>query len=160
ESFIYPSGLLTLKTLSLKDVHGPRALGRAKVSTYTKHYYIGDQRVASVLGTTENLGALCGDIFANINDLNTQAMMQLMDNKTEAARQALDQHSAAFDQVLPLPQPLLYNGTMPSCKRYHTPDNYRAYWFHPDHLGSSSYISNLSGTISQHLEYFPFGETL
>src|SRR5699024_7973029 len=62
--------------------------------------------------------------------------------------------------VLSLPQPLLYNGTMPSCKRYHTPDNYQAYWFHPDHLGSSSYISNISGTISQHLEYFPFGETL
>src|SRR5699024_10971400 len=31
---------------------------------------------------------------------------------------------------------------------------------HPDHLGSSSYITNTTGEISQHMEYLPFGETL
>ena len=34
------------------------------------------------------------------------------------------------------------------------------FYFHPDHLGSSSYITNLAGTVSQHMEYLPFGETL
>lgn len=34
------------------------------------------------------------------------------------------------------------------------------YFFHPDHLGSSSYITNLVGTVSQHIEYLPFGELL
>ncbi|WP_201309329.1 RHS repeat-associated core domain-containing protein, partial [Flavobacterium sp. MK4S-17] len=34
------------------------------------------------------------------------------------------------------------------------------YYYHPDHLGSSSYISNAEGTVSQHMEYLPFGETL
>ena len=29
---------------------------------------------------------------------------------------------------------------------------------HPDHLGSSSYITNLDGEVSQHIEYVPFGE--
>src|SRR5690606_15559059 len=29
-----------------------------------------------------------------------------------------------------------------------------------DHLGSSSYISNAAGTVSQHMEYLPFGELL
>ena len=33
------------------------------------------------------------------------------------------------------------------------------YYYHPDHLGSSSYITDLDGDIFQHLEYFPFGET-
>ncbi len=33
------------------------------------------------------------------------------------------------------------------------------YYFHPDHLGSSSYVTDLDGEIFQHLEYFPFGET-
>ena len=28
----------------------------------------------------------------------------------------------------------------------------------PDHLGSSSYITNLDGEVSQHIEYVPFGE--
>jgi len=33
------------------------------------------------------------------------------------------------------------------------------YYYHPDHLGSSSFISDASGLATQHLEYFPFGET-
>lgn len=32
------------------------------------------------------------------------------------------------------------------------------YWFHPDHLGSSSYISGLDGEVTQNIEYFPSGE--
>ncbi|WOI21617.1 T6SS effector amidase Tae4 family protein [Nonlabens ulvanivorans] len=35
-----------------------------------------------------------------------------------------------------------------------------AYWYHPDHLGSSSYITNMNGVVTQHMEYLPFGETL
>jgi len=37
---------------------------------------------------------------------------------------------------------------------------YAPFWYHPDHLGSSSYITNLAGEINQHLEYLPFGELL
>ncbi|OYQ49651.1 hypothetical protein, partial [Flavobacterium aurantiibacter] len=29
------------------------------------------------------------------------------------------------------------------------------YYFHPDHLGSSTYISNQTGQVSQHAEYLP-----
>jgi len=38
------------------------------------------------------------------------------------------------------------------------PVNALTYYFHPDHLGNSSYISDASGEVSQHIEYFPFGE--
>ena len=34
------------------------------------------------------------------------------------------------------------------------------FYFHPDHLGSSSYITNLDGNVTQHMEYLPFGEIL
>src|SRR5690606_10840651 len=37
---------------------------------------------------------------------------------------------------------------------------YAPFWYHPDHLGSSSYITNLAGEINQHIEYLPFGELL
>jgi len=30
---------------------------------------------------------------------------------------------------------------------------------HPDHLGSSSNITDISGEVYQHMEYFPFSET-
>ncbi|MFV0291644.1 MAG: RHS repeat domain-containing protein, partial [Mangrovibacterium sp.] len=32
------------------------------------------------------------------------------------------------------------------------------YYYHSDHLGSSSYITNLDGEVVQYIEYVPFGE--
>jgi hypothetical protein len=32
------------------------------------------------------------------------------------------------------------------------------YFFHTNHLGSSSYITNLEGKVTQHIEYFASGE--
>ena len=34
------------------------------------------------------------------------------------------------------------------------------FYYHPDHLGSSSYITNLDGEVVQYIEYVPFGEVL
>lgn len=33
------------------------------------------------------------------------------------------------------------------------------YYYHPDHLGSSSFVTDHKGKLEEHLEYFPFGET-
>ena len=33
------------------------------------------------------------------------------------------------------------------------------YWYHPDHLGSSSFVTGLDGEVNQNVEYFPSGET-
>jgi RHS repeat-associated protein len=33
------------------------------------------------------------------------------------------------------------------------------YYYHPDHLGSASWITDSSGKAIQHLQYLPFGET-
>ena len=43
---------------------------------------------------------------------------------------------------------------------FHDKDNYEKmqFFYHPDHLGSSSYITNLDGEVAQHIEYVPFGE--
>jgi RHS repeat-associated core domain len=40
-----------------------------------------------------------------------------------------------------------------------TPVEKDLFFFHPDHLGSSNYITDTNGKIFEHLEYFPFGET-
>src|SRR5262249_3628684 len=32
------------------------------------------------------------------------------------------------------------------------------FFYHPDHLGSTSYVTDETGEVYQHLEYFPFGE--
>ena len=43
---------------------------------------------------------------------------------------------------------------------FQDPDAYEKlqFYYHPDHLGSSSYITNLDGEVVQHIEYVPFGE--
>ena len=33
------------------------------------------------------------------------------------------------------------------------------YYYHPDHLGSSAFITDANGEVTQHIEYFAFGET-
>ena len=32
------------------------------------------------------------------------------------------------------------------------------YFYHSDHLGSTSYVTDANGEVSQHVEYVPFGE--
>ncbi len=38
------------------------------------------------------------------------------------------------------------------------PQNYFVFFYHPDHLGSTGYMSDGSGVLSEHIEYIPFGE--
>lgn len=34
------------------------------------------------------------------------------------------------------------------------------YWYHPDYLGNTEYVSDIGGFVYQHFYYFPFGEAL
>jgi len=36
---------------------------------------------------------------------------------------------------------------------------HQQYFYHPDHLGSSSFVTDAEGQVYEHMEYFPFGET-
>jgi RHS repeat-associated protein len=37
-------------------------------------------------------------------------------------------------------------------------DNF-LYFYHPDHLGSTGFVTDVNGKLYEHIEYFPFGET-
>ncbi len=37
-------------------------------------------------------------------------------------------------------------------------DNF-VFFYHPDHLGSTEYVTDASGELYEHVQYFPFGET-
>lgn len=39
------------------------------------------------------------------------------------------------------------------------PEDDNEFFYHPNHLGSTQYVTNEQGVIYEHLEYFPFGET-
>src|SRR5699024_1869200 len=89
--------------------------------------------------------------FPTSSDLNE------MNQKVIQADQALQSDYDYFEKLLTLPNPFF---TSLVCTGGGHFEEETPYWFHPDHLGSSSYISNTDGYISQHMEYFPFGETL
>src|SRR5690606_20461009 len=65
-----------------------------------------------------------------------------------------------FDQTANIPEFNSFEEDELTDRSTHDPKLYDAFYFHPDHLGSSSYISNLAGNVSQHIEYMPFGEML
>lgn len=60
------------------------------------------------------------------------------------------------DDIIPGFQPAL----MSLASTASNTDNYEeySYYIHSDHLGSTSYITDSDGEVSQHVEYVPFGE--
>jgi len=158
EAMIYPSALLTAKLLPIPEEGFGK--GGRRVLKYTKHYYastslstgIGSERIASFLGTKQSVGLYC---------TSETTLIPPMDAKVLEAGDALGDVFAHFDKTFDLDTPYLYgSGTSVICGPTQITQGFGAYWYHPDHLGSSSYITNLNGEISQHMEYLPFGETL
>jgi hypothetical protein len=124
---------------------------------HTKHYYIGSQRVSSALGTTNELGYFpnqANNFFSNPSVM--EDFRDVANAKVHTATAALSATYSAMNQSVALPNPAV-EGVSVSLLFY--PELYDAYFYHSDHLGSSNYISNNTGIVSQHTEYLPFGET-
>ena len=168
---------------------------------YTKHIYIGSQRIVSKLGDLASYGAdprripyagteadgvsvdyqtkynrqqqVIKDNYANFgvpyngednNDyVNGQGFCCNDVAETSAARAKA---ARAIDGNLTL---LNLGGTRQSSSKLALPslaqgfkpnDDYEKmqFYYNPDQLGSSSYITNLDGEVVQHIEYVPFGE--
>jgi RHS repeat-associated protein len=119
----------------------------ANIQGYTKHYYAGSERIASAIG----LGGL--------STVNNPIALATYEHKWENKSKALNAvMTRTIEQCL--------NHRF-SCKKtlanlYNlkvaTPGTMNRYFYHPDHLGSSSWITDGSGNAIQHLHYLPFGE--
>ncbi|MFB5622930.1 MAG: RHS repeat domain-containing protein, partial [Nitrosarchaeum sp.] len=110
---------------------------------YTKHYYIGSQRIASKLGDS--------NIFQS-SPLTRTPLQTKLEDQTLRIKNRYDSLGVTYNGT---PQGSIgfvtsANGQIP------TPE---LYYYHSDHLGSSSLITNSNGDLVQHLEYVPFGET-
>ena len=133
---------------------------------YTKHYYAESERVASRIGG----GLDSVDMFIrNIEEFIDKPMVEISPLWTE------EYHEEPFDEKRHHNLDHLYHamectGNVPSVvyecliilHKYsdfphheYEPD---CYWYHPDHLGSSSWITFSDGKAVQHLHYLPWGE--
>ena len=111
---------------------------------YTKHYYAENERVASRIG-----GGGLGMISVSIVEPDTFS----------AKKEANVQHAKAVTQCL-TDKEYAVHSLMEGL--YEWKDILQAesdcYWYHPDHLGSSSWITYSDGKAVQHLHYMPWGE--
>ena len=116
---------------------------------YTKHYYIESQRVTTKLGggMANNLvNPISGTLDAIEGDVNHIAD-DLLNN--------LVAYSCAEEVVVEI-EPIFPN--MDELMQQDN-DEEELYFYHGDHLGSSSWITDGSGNVNQYLAYMPFGES-
>ena len=144
---------------------------------YTKHIYIGSQRIVSKLSDLDSYGSDPRRIPYTGSETDAVSI----DYKTKYAsqQQVIKDNYAAFD--------VPYNGednndsvggegfccndgsmeaaqaralARAKANNFQDGDAYEKmqFYYHPDHLGSSSYITDLDGEVVQHIEYVPFGE--
>ena len=148
---------------------------------YTKHIYIGSQRIVSKLGDLVIYGTDPRRIPYASNEADgvtvdykakySQQLQSIKDNyKTfDLPYSGKDNNDyvngqgfSSNDGTLEAAQARAMNASTRAVvdNNFHDKDNYEKlqFYYHPDHLGSSSYITNLDGEVSQHIEYVPFGE--
>ena len=118
----------------------------ATVKGYTKHYYAENERIASRIGD----GGL-SRVDTPIVDLSLYTWK-------------LNANSTCFDTVaqnrLSAPNYITAQllDTLHYWKTSHDNNEPDCYWYHPDHLGSASWVTASDSTVVQYLYYLPWGE--
>jgi len=143
---------------------------------YTKYYYAGGNRIASKIGTGgfEKMQQLCTldqNLTANANTLLNFVLYQV----TNTTQPPTDEYPvdvcggySVATELLADPLPDFYisqtnlnftqNNLLQQLRQNLTNSVEPVYYFHSDHLGSASWITNNTGLPVQHLLYLPFGE--
>ena len=119
---------------------------------YSKHYYAGAERVSSRLG-----GGTMYGLMDPINDTVTP----ITDEYPELASRLWGMLQRSFTNCLDLEAGYIgIEHRLNSVEHSVGNDNPENNWYiyHSDHLGSSSFLTDASGTPIQHLQYLPFGE--
>jgi hypothetical protein len=124
---------------------------------YTKHFFAGSERICSKLGGGLEMAPL--EIM--------EATVEELHEDYEHMRHNLYEMLQRFANCNPNPEfetmtyidleP--YLGGIEEWLNRHEPEENR-FFFHPDHLGSSSFITDADGEGYQHLQYMPFRRDL
>ena len=109
-------------------------------SVGTKHVFVGDTRIASKV--------VPGDAHVDprSTDPFTSVLGQWWQHRSEQGWQNGNNT---------VKNPHYAGNVMPDI----LPEDNFVYFYHPDHLGSTSFATAATGDLYEHLEYFPFGET-
>ena len=144
---------------------------------YTKHIYIGSQRVVSKIGDFASYGSdprriqYAGSETDGLSvDYKQKYVQQLQVIKDNYATFAVPYNGEDNNDYVDGKGFCCNDGSLEAAQtralaraaknNFQEGDAYEKmqFYYHPDHLGSSSYITNLEGEVVQHIEYVPFGE--
>ena len=144
---------------------------------YTKHIYIGSQRVVSKIGDFDSYGSdprriqYAGSETDGLSvDYKGKYTQQLQVIKDNYATFAVPYNGEDNNDYVDGKGFCCNDGSLEAAQaralaraaknNFQEGDSYEKmqFYYHPDHLGSSSYITNLDGEVVQHIEYVPFGE--
>ncbi|HLP04617.1 MAG TPA: RHS repeat-associated core domain-containing protein [Paludibacter sp.] len=118
-----------------------------KGGEYTKHIYIGGQRITSKVGNSGMFNAATNPLTLDkANKVNFAGKQNLL---TAKIKERYDSLGVAYTTGV---QSGNLTSKAPS-------DSTSSYFYHNDHLGSSSLITDANGDIVQHIEYVPYGGT-
>ena len=107
---------------------------------YTKHYYAEAERITSQLGK----GQFADVGTPVVSDSLVHVKLQAVTCDVDYPSTLTEPDSGAFAYLDTLTNQQDAVSTL--------------YFYHPDHLGSSSWITNANGAAVQHLHYLPWGE--
>ena len=141
---------------------------------YTKHYYTGMERVAARIGDG---GLDVGFYLSNTDSLHARANRLFSQSLAQVNRRVLEANDVdcIMDGEMPVEElgipfeeiPEQMSATVGTeygefVGAMHLVSNAgespEVYYYHGDHLGSASWITDASGAAVQHLQYLPFGE--
>ena len=144
---------------------------------YTKHIYIGSLRVVSKIGDFASYGSdprriqYAGSETDGLSvDYKQKYVQQLQVIKDNYATFAVPYNGEDNNDYVDGKGFCCNDGSLEAAQtralaraaknNFQEGDTYEKmqFYYHPDHLGSSSYITNLDGEVVQHIEYVPFGE--
>ncbi len=141
----------------------------SKGGQYTKHIYIGSQRIVSKLGDIGSFGVdprreeYAGEDIAGVkvpDYKNKYISLQEVITNTytlfEVPYLAVDNNNYVDGEGFCCNDD--NSSRLKSIPTGNADYEKLQYYYHPDHLGSASYITNLDGEVVQHIEYVPFGE--
>lgn len=146
---------------------------------YTKHIYIGGERVVSKIGDFASYGPdprrieyAGSEADAVTVDYDVKYSQQLQAIKDNYATFGVPYNGTDNDDYVNGEGFCCDDGSLEAAQaeavaqanalddNFQEGDAYEnlQFYYHADHLGSTSYITNLDGDVVQHIEYVPFGE--
>ena len=113
---------------------------------YTKHIYAASQRIASKLGNIDGFGA-------DPRRVEQAGGKKYDDKQSETIKARFEALHIDYSDGNGKKDDEEYEPTMDSEEKENL-----VFFYHPDHLGSTSYVTDADGNIAQHVEYIPYGE--